>query len=107
MSEWFEDETFWERLYPFMFPERKFDIAEHDADSVLVLAGLEEGDVLDLACGPGRHAVALAKKGFRVTGVDLSPFLLQRARGLARVENVNVEWVRDDMRYFVRPEAFN
>ena len=39
MSEWFEDETFWGKLYPFMFPERKFEIAEHDACSVLDLAG--------------------------------------------------------------------
>ena len=106
MSQWFEDETFWTRAYPFLFPEEKFDIAEEDVGGVLDLAGLDAGDVLDLACGPGRHAVALAKRGFRVTGVDLSPFLLEKARGLARSEGVDVEWVREDMRRFVRPEAF-
>ena len=42
-----------------------------------------------------------------MTGVDLSPFLLQKAISLARTESVDVEWVRDDMRHFVRPEAFN
>ena len=31
MSEWFEDESFWNGLYPFMFSERKFDIAEDEA----------------------------------------------------------------------------
>ena len=72
-----------------------------------ILQALEEGRILDLACGPGRHAVALARKGFRVTGVDISSFLLQKAMALARAESVNVEWVRDDMRHFVRPEAFN
>ena len=107
MPDWFEDESFWNGLYPFMFSERKFDIAEDEARSILDLVNLGEGDVLDLACGPGRHAVALAKEGFRVTGVDLSPFLLQKAISLARTESVDVEWVRDDMRHFVRSEAFN
>ena len=107
MPDWFDDESFWNGLYPFMFAERKFDIAEDEARSILDLVNLGEGDVLDLACGPGRHAVALAKEGFRVTGVDLSPFLLQEATSLARAESVDVEWVRDDMRHFVRPEAFN
>ena len=107
MKGWFEDESFWNGLYPFMFAERKFDIAEDEARSILDLVNLGEGDVLDLACGPGRHAVALAKEGFRVTGVDLSPFLLQKAISLARTESVDVEWVRDDMRHFVRPEAFD
>ena len=107
MSEWFEDESFWNGLYPFMFSERKFDIAEDEARGILDLASLGEGDVLDLACGPGRHSVVLAKEGFRVTGVDLSPFLLQKANSLAQAESVDVEWVRDDMRHFVRPEAFD
>ena len=107
MSKWFEDESFWHELYPFMFPERKFDIAEDEVSSVVHLAGLERGDVLDLACGPGRHATALGKRGFRVTGVDLSPFLLKMASGLAQAEGVDVEWVRDDMRHFVRPAAFD
>ena len=107
MSEWFDDETFWSRLYPSLFPEGKFDAAEDEVGGILNLSGIEEGDVLDLACGPGRHAVTLAKKGFRVTGVDLSPFLLEKARGLAQPESVGVEWVREDMRRFVRPEAFD
>ena len=107
MSDWFADETFWSTLYPFLFPEQRFDDAADEAEGILELAGLEDGDVLDLACGPGRHAAALAKKGFRVTGVDLSPFLLKKAVGLASSESVDVEWVREDMRSFVRPESFN
>ena len=107
MSEWFEDETFWGKLYPFLFPERRFDAAEDEVGGILDLGSIEKGDVLDLACGPGRHATALAKKGFRVTGVDLSPFLLRKARGLARAGGVDVEWVQEDMRRFVRPEAFD
>ena len=107
MPEWFEDQTFWNKLYPFLFTDRKLEAAEVEVLSVLELSGLEQGDVLDLACGPGRHSVTLAKQGFRVTGVDLSPFLLRKARERALAQNVDVEWVREDMRRFVRPESFD
>ena len=104
MSEWFADESFWNKLYPFMFSEQRFSVAADEVRGVLDLVNLAEGDVLDLACGPGRHSVALAKEGFKVTGVDLSPYLLQKAAGLSRDESVDVEWVREDMRHFMRPE---
>lgn len=107
MTEWFEDESFWNTLFPFMFSERKFEAAKDEVAGVLNLVNLVEGDVLDLGCGPGRNSVALAKEGFHVTGVDLSPSLLQKAMGLAQAESVDVEWVQDDMRRFIRPETFD
>ena len=88
-----------------MFADRKFEVADNQVANILELAGLEGGSVLDLACGPGRHAAVLAKRGFRVTGVDLSPSLLRRARDRARAEGVDVEWVQEDMRCFVRPDC--
>ena len=107
MSQWFEVEAYWEKLYPFLFQELEPETAGSVADFVLNLVGTADGDVLDLACGPGRYAVALAKRGCRVTGVDLSPFLLRKAMVRARDENVDVVLLQDDMRHFVRPEAFD
>jgi ubiquinone/menaquinone biosynthesis C-methylase UbiE len=48
-----------------------------------VLTGVRGGQVLDLCCGPGRHAVALAKRGFAVTAVDRTRVLLKHARARA------------------------
>jgi SAM-dependent methyltransferase len=49
--------------------------------------GVGDGsEVLDVACGIGRHSVFLAKAGYRVTGVDRSAAFLARARRLAREE---------------------
>jgi len=42
------------------------------------------GRLLDLGCGEGRHAIAAARLGFRVTGVDFEPLALRRARRFAR-----------------------
>jgi SAM-dependent methyltransferase len=63
--------------------------------------------VLDLCCGPGRHSTGFAQRGFQVTGVDRSRFLLSIARERAHAANVEVEWVDEDMRSFQRPAAFD
>jgi SAM-dependent methyltransferase len=57
---------------------------------------LPPGRALDLACGAGRNAVWLARRGWRVTGVDFSDVALQAARGLAASAGVDVEWVEAD-----------
>ncbi|MBV9276310.1 MAG: class I SAM-dependent methyltransferase, partial [Verrucomicrobia bacterium] len=56
---------------------------------------------------PGRHSVALARQGFQVTGVDRSPFLLGKAQERAEFEKLSIEWVREDMRAFVRANGFD
>src|SRR5881397_2797454 len=51
------------------------------------------GRVLDVGCGPGRHAVYLQRKGHRVVGVDASPtqVALARVRGLQEVYQASVQ----------------
>lgn len=39
-------------------------------------------NVLDLACGNGRHSILFAKKGFNVLGIDLSPYLIKQAKNM-------------------------
>ncbi|MCR6712623.1 MAG: TPMT family class I SAM-dependent methyltransferase [Demequina sp.] len=48
---------------------------------VSVISGLTPGTALDLACGEGADAAWLASQGWNVTGVDISPTAIQRARG--------------------------
>lgn len=107
MAEWFEDESFWADLYPVMFNQARLDAAAEQVDQILALAGVRSGDVLDLCCGPGRHSVELAARGFRVTGVDRTRFLLDKARERGREADVEVEWVGHDMREFVRQGSFD
>ena len=54
--------------------------------------------VLDLACGGGRHAIELARRGYAVTGYDLSGDLLKAARSAARKAGQEVDFVQGDMR---------
>jgi SAM-dependent methyltransferase len=107
MSEWFDDDAFWEATYPFLMTEERMEGAPGEVDAALSLVGFEGQDVLDLCCGVGRHSVEFAKQGFTVTGVDRSPFLLQKAHSRAEKENVEVEWFESDMRDFVRAASYD
>ena len=105
--EWFENETLWRELYPYVFPVERVAAAHGQVTRILALADVSQGAVLDLCCGPGRHAVEFARRGFTVTGVDRSPYLLERARESADAAGIRAEWVLDDMREFQRPAAFD
>ncbi len=106
-TEWFDDESFWRELYPFMFSEKRFADAEEQVAQALALTKPAGKSVLDLCCGPGRCSIALAKKRFRVTGVDKTSYLLKKARAKAKAAHVEIEWVQKDMRDFVRPSTFD
>lgn len=105
-QDWFDNEALWREFYPILFPESRFRHASDQVKQILALTGFCGRDVLDLCCGPGRHAIQFARQGFRVTGVDSTAFLLDEARRRAGEAGVNVEFVLEDMRRFSRPEAF-
>jgi SAM-dependent methyltransferase len=63
--------------------------------------------ILDLPCGQGRHAIELARRGYDVTGVDLSPFMLKVAEERARAAGVRARWLAGDMREPVGGEKFD
>ena len=67
------------------------------------------GDVLELAAGSGRVAIALARKGCRVTGLELSEGMLERARSrtahLLPEVAARLTWVRGDMAAFDLPSG--
>ena len=106
-KEWFDDDAFWQELYPFLFPEQRFAETPEQIEKTLALTSPSGKAALDLCCGPGRCSIALAQLGFEVTGVDRTRYLLDQARAKARKAKVKIEWVQADMRDFVRAEAFD
>ena len=108
MTEWSEDEAFWEAMEPALCAPGRLALAEGDVTAILAwVQALPSARVLDLGCGPGAHAIAFARRGHRVTGVDTSRRLLARARAAARSEGAQVEWVEADMREFQRSASFD
>ena len=83
------------------FLEQALDRADAEASAVARLLGESGADVgarvLDVACGIGRHAIPLAERGYRVTGIDVSPLFVQRARERATAAGVDVRLIAGDM----------
>lgn len=63
-----------------------------------VLALDEKSEILDCPCGFGRHSISLAKLGYKVTGVDVNKYFLEKARFLAQENLIKADWVCSDMR---------
>jgi len=94
---WFEevfDEDYL-RTLPFMTAKQTMREATFIEESLQVPKG---GEVLDVACGYGRHAIELVQRGFKVTGLDLSLPLLIRAADETQRRALSVSFVHADMR---------
>jgi cyclopropane fatty-acyl-phospholipid synthase-like methyltransferase len=102
-SNWFE--TFFEGLALDMWrnavtPEQTKLEADFLEKHLQLCAGM---CALDVPCGNGRHATELAKRGVRMTGVDLSRGFIDEARE----KSAEVEWVHEDMRTLPWSERFD
>jgi SAM-dependent methyltransferase len=106
MAEWFENDLYWEATYLHNFSESRFQRAEIEADWVLKLAEYQGGEILDLACGPGTHSLPLARRGYQVTGVDRTTYLIEIAQKAAADLVPAPQFIVDDMRNFVMPDKF-
>jgi SAM-dependent methyltransferase len=62
-----------------------------------VTGALPAGRALDLACGEGRNAIWLARRGWTVTGVDFSDAAIAKARHLAEKAQVSVDWMCENV----------
>jgi SAM-dependent methyltransferase len=131
--EWFNDESFWAYYAPIMFDDAHWAEVPAVADGLTRLARLRLYDpcpvqpgrnpdagavpgsghdpsgprILDLCCGIGRISLELARRGFAVTGVDLTGSFLDTARDDCGYEKLNIEYILEDARSFKRPLFFD
>lgn len=102
--EWF-GEWFNSPYYHILYKHRDFEEARIFIDNLNDLFGFSaDQKALDLACGKGRHAIYLNKKGLNVVGVDLSPENIREAK---KFENEKLQFFVHDMREVFDIQAFD
>ena len=108
MHTWHEDDQFWELFAPMMFDDEHWSVVPFQIDQVIARLDLREGaQILDMCCGPGRHSLELARRGYKVTAVDRTTSYLDRARKQADSEGLEIEFILEDMRDFRRQAVFD
>jgi SAM-dependent methyltransferase len=103
---WFEevfDEDYL-RTLPFMRADQTLREVEFISDALRIEPGAE---ILDIACGYGRHAIELVQRGYNVTGLDLSLPLLLRAADESKRRALSVNFVHADMREMAFEKQFD
>jgi len=79
-----------------------------EIDFILEVMPLPPGSsLLDVGCGVGRHTLELARRGYQMTGVDISTGMLEQARKTAKAQNLSVEWIQADASKFVSPRPYD
>ena len=115
-EEWFNDDDFWEKYTPIIFNESRLAEVPEVADGVTRLARFDlykrkkqkpGPSVLDLCCGPGRISLELSRRGFAVTGVDITEKYLETARKIASREKLEIDFIQKDVRNYKKKNIFD
>jgi 2-polyprenyl-3-methyl-5-hydroxy-6-metoxy-1,4-benzoquinol methylase len=90
----------WEQLYQEQQVESMpwfHSQLDPNLDRALSQLNIQTGTCLDLGTGPGMQAMALAEKGFEVTGSDLSATAIAKASQQAKEKGLTISWQQDDI----------
>ncbi|MBN1634060.1 MAG: class I SAM-dependent methyltransferase [Ignavibacteria bacterium] len=110
MKEWFE-KWFSNKLYLEIYKERD----DNDARTLINLIQRNSklklgGKILDVCCGPGRHSVEFARRGYSVLGIDISAYLIKKALTALETEKekyLKIKFEIADMRNFNYNNSFD
>ena len=102
----------WQEFFDRYAPQYEGEVfTRNTVDEVAFLVDLLDlpsgARILDVGCGTGRHSVALATRGFLMTGLDISAGMLAEARAAAAAAGVTIELVQADATDFRLPGRFD
>lgn len=105
---WHNQDAFWQLFEPILFNRERVANARPEVENLVRLLQIQPNDrILDLCCGPGRHSLELARRGFAVVGVDRTASFIEQARLEAANDQLEVEFVVGDMREYCQPASFD
>ena len=97
-----------EEMCKTLFTDRIVEHAKKECNFIEDVLDIPKGSkILDVGCGIGRHAVELAKRGHKLTGLDYSSTFLKKGKIYAKKEGVDIKFIERDMRYLPFKEEFD
>src|SRR6516165_2348310 len=109
-SKWYEQffyglaVDFWRKA----MPEEQ---TREEVGFIVEALNLQQGArVLDVPCGLGRHSIQLSRRGYQLTGVDLSAESIAEAKQNSEADGLRIEWIQADMNALGKtftPEQFD
>ncbi|MDC7223605.1 MAG: class I SAM-dependent methyltransferase, partial [Spirochaetales bacterium] len=89
---------------PIMFDKGTMSKTDDEVAGVIKLTGAPRGSrIFDVCCGFGRHSLELARWGYEMTGMDITPSYIARAKESALKEQLDCRFIEGDVRT-ARPE---
>ena len=105
---WWTSGEFWSEFAPLMFDTDRRDRARQDIEEILALTSPPPGArILDAGCGPGRHTLELARRGYDATGIDLQQAYLDEALASSETMAIRPEFRNEDLRSFSPERKYN
>jgi D-alanine-D-alanine ligase len=104
----------WRNIFNSLYLKTDADVVEdlnitrNEVDLFTKILNLTTDDtILDLCCGQGRHVLELARRKYKVEGLDRSRYLIQKAKASAKKENLNLKFKEGDARKLpFSPDSF-
>lgn len=86
------------KVYDIIYEDKDYEKECALLEKIFKEFGLSPKNILDLGCGSGGHAIPLAIRGYKFTGVDISESMLEKARKKSRRLGLNINFLKGDIR---------
>lgn len=92
--------------YDLLYADKDYEGEAHYVAGLLAANGVADGEILEFGCGTGRHALALSRMGYQVTGVDLSASMIAQAKARPVAASEAVSFETGDLRTYRAGRTF-
>lgn len=106
--DWYKNSQLWLIFAPLMFGPERWAQTPAEVTNIISLLSLRGTErILDACCGVGRHSLEFARRGFSLTGVDLTEDFIRAAEESAASEGLSVAFFVEDIREFHPPHPYD